>query len=309
MKKIIALIMTLAMLACLMASCGANNNTPTTTTEPAVKVSVSGGITALEYYIPEAVAGGPRPNANHVNEATVLEKASTFIDEEKEGTYGDLEFQGMSFSIPYLKTAAGGYYGGDFDFYREVSDNGSVSAVVSRHTGKVVRFSATELRGGDGEKLTQDQCREIARDELFNGNYVDDPEAYTITKEHNYGSSGSCFFTFTRVINGIPTYDEIKIFVSGVGNIYAIHANYVGTMANVDVSEIDITAVENAVKAKVEAIYSDYTDITITENDMKLVRTKDNTFFFSCEVNLTMVYAETGKEWKDYCTVHVALNG
>lgn len=42
---------------------------------------------------------------------------------------------------------------------------------------------------------------------------------------------------------------------------------------------------------------------------MKLFRTKDNVFFFICDIELTMVSVETGIEWEDYCEVHVALNG
>lgn len=289
MKKIISLLIVFAITLTLLASCGNSDSTPTTAATTAPQIVKLGGeeMSALEYYGSEFLESHNSPNwykdinANHIKEIDISEKIESYTDESKVGDVRTFVLLGKTIVAEYDKSRKSNYYNYDVDVYK--SDDGD-SIEVNRNTGKIaIIHSHPEDPAPDAKVLTRDEVYNIVLENFNSGDYVADPEAYVLTKEHQ-SSETRYQFVFTRVIDGMAMNDSIRFFVTSYGEIYSFRANHLGSMAYVDVSGIDMEKVNTLIQSKLDFIYSNYEDYSTHMEEIKLVRMADNTFGFTCDI-------------------------
>ena len=114
------------------------------------------------------------------------------------------------------------------------------------------------------------------------------------------------WFMFTRVIDGVKTCDDIKIFISSYGEIYAYHALMLGTMKNVDISNLNFAELESAVEKKLKTIYSKYPDMKYNSDSVVLTRLADGSFAFEYDANV--VVNKAGEEYSETCCFVIKLD-
>jgi hypothetical protein len=175
-----------------------------------------------------------------------------------------------------------------------------VKKMIESYKGQEITEEVKAKIKAEKDKI-YDECFEIVKSHFNSYGYVDDPENYTFTEDHYFGNKQMGYwFVFTRVIDGIKTCDDIKIFISSYGEIYAYHALMLGTMKNVDISSLNFAELESAVEKKLKTIYSKYPDMTYTSDNVVLTRLADGSFAFEYDTTVS-VTNEDGAECSEYC--------
>lgn len=234
-------------------------------------------------------------DAEHKVEIELLNKS--FVDDAKADDSMIFGFNGRRFAGAYVKSRLGAYYNSDVDMYRWER----TQFFINRETGKCTYFSQGLPKTDNGEELTRDECFEIVREHFNSYGYIDDPENYTFTEEHYFGNKQMGYwFMFTRVIDGVKTCDDIKIFISSYGEIYAYHALMLGTMKNVDISNLNFAELESAVEKKLKTIYSKYSNMTYNPDNIVLTRLADGSFAFEYDANVAVVNTD-GVKYSEPC--------
>jgi hypothetical protein len=299
-KKIVAVAACVALIVGMIPLISHFSGTPATgttggvITPSVIKLGENGNFTVLEKE--NTTMGGFITNidAEHKTEIELLDKS--FVDDAKVDDSIIFGFNGRSFAGAYVKSRLGAYYNSDVDMYRWRR----TQFFINRETGKCTYFSQGLPKMESDEVLTRDECFEIVLEHFNSYGYVDDPENYTFTEDHYFGNKQMGYwFVFTRVIDGIKTCDDIKIFISSYGEIYAYHALMLGTMKNVDISSLNFAELESAVEKKLKTIYSKYPDMTYI-SDVVLTRLADGSFAFEYDTTVS-VTNEDGAECSEYC--------
>ena len=262
----------------------------TATTE--AKLGASGKYTVL-------YAGGADNSVIGAEQAieTDFDGLSTdFTDPTKVGTTKTIEIAGKTWTGTYTGSNKSDYYMDDSDEYLGRDGEKIITFTINRETGVCRRF----FIGGEkviGEELTRDECYAKGIEHLKM--YVDDIEEYEFVGEEKRVSGLGYSFKWNRVINGFKTSEGLSVSVREDGVVYAHVLRSIGSMKDVDVSEIDVEKINNAVSDRVDNIYKNHETGAKNTEMMTLSRRADGSYAFVYSIAVE-VYGNKG--------VHKELN-
>ena len=271
-----------------------------------IKLGESGKFTAHDM---GGHSGLPTLNAIHTVEFS-LNNINCFVDESKVDERKFIEINGRTWAGRYDFTTDSPYYGRDFDIYSGI-DMRTWKKVFSiecdPETGEIIGFFADKCCFPDLSEtpITRDEAYEKAMD--FLNNTVEDMEAYTLCNESVEEYREGYRFTFNRVINGIKTDDYIAIGITGAGDIYTYHLSGYGSMGNVDLSALNMDALNKVIETKVNTIYKNNFDI-MNKSDITLRRLEDGTFYFYCISRITGRTTEDGELLEDFSFFAITID-
>jgi hypothetical protein len=155
-----------------------------------------------------------------------------------------------------------------------------------------------------GARLTKDECYAKAINHLKI--YVPDIEEYELTMAHNQGASLGYLFRFFRMVNGIKTSESIDVRVDYSGEVYNHSLYSIGVMKNIDISEIKIDDVNNAISGKLNTLYRKNGVVTYSAKDIMLSKLANGKYIFEYQLNVNV--EKEGKVYSDFCEVIVEIN-
>ena len=226
-----------------------------------------------------------------------------FTDEEKVGTKKNIVIGGVEYTGTYTNSTRSDYYGDDTDNYFVRANGKMVSFSINRSTGMMTKF----FFAGDhsvGARLTKDECYAKAINHLKI--YVPDIEEYELTMAHNQGASLGYLFRFFRMVNGIKTSESIDVRVDYSGEVYNHSLYSIGVMKNIDISEIKIDDVNNAISGKLNTLYRKNSAVTYSAKDVMLSKLANGKYIFEYQLNVNV--EKEGKVYSDFCEVIVEIN-
>ena len=190
-------------------------------------------------------------------------------------------------------TFNGRTYSGDYDdsslrlpdlYVSHYYKSGNVQFSIDGKEGELVSisFAYDFARGG----RTQEECRPIAdaiaddyislSEYKFDVTVVEHPLQYT--------------FTYYREISGYQTADRLSISIDGTGRIRSFRKGAIGSFEDIESVPIDEKKAEEAISAKLDAIYEE--DTLYREYEVKsvvLIKLEDDTCALFYTVNIPLV--------------------
>ena len=258
-------------------------------------LGASGKFTVLEnvrHYLPDS---GEKVG-NHMDETDLFEELGYYFDEQKRGTKASVEFGGKIWTATYENSQDTGLYNDKVDRYTGKVDGLTVKFEINSETGICTSFGKSVGEYDENSnKLTRDECLELVLEYL--SGYVSDIENYRIVLEHYPSKKLGYYFKFARFVDGIQTSDTASIRIKEDGEIYYHIFKNLGEFKDVDVSSIDMTALNKAVKAKLDGIYGEFDSYDYANTEMILTKLADGSYAFDYQAEVNV------KETKDSATV------
>ena len=227
-----------------------------------------------------------------------------FIDKGKLGSTRTVMLNGFKWTGEYTQSKTETDYTVTVDEYVGVSNGKNIEFVINSVTGKCEYLFVDNRGEVEGKTLTRDELYEIAYKNFMNGGYTDDPENYMFKMEYDQGAGGYSF-KFSRFIDGIETCDYVVLCFRKDGKFSWFIGNRVGEMKDVDVSEINMDKLYEAVEAKLNAIYAD-AYIGFDKKGAVLTKLTDGSYVFDYGV-ATNVKNDSGKTVVDTCYLTIRM--
>ncbi|MBQ8404537.1 MAG: hypothetical protein IJX55_08985 [Clostridia bacterium] len=239
-------------------------------------------------------------NAEHSVEFSVG-NFNNFVDESKANERKIIEINGRTWAGRYSFSVDSPYYGCDLDYYAGVNPltwEKIFHIAYNRETGEMVGFSAVPecFPNIPETPITRDEAYEKAIE--FLNNTISDMEDYELYYEGEDEFVNGYDFDFYKTINGIKTMEIISIEITGAGDVSRYSLRGYGATKNVDLSALDMVALNKVIEAKVNAIYKNNFDINSTF-ELRLDRLEDGTYYFYCTSRVTGRTTEDGELLKD----------
>lgn len=257
-------------------------------------LGASGKFTVLEdvtYYENENKIG------NHKAEIDLFSNIAISTDNDKVNTKASTDFLGKTWTATYKETKTSDYYNGKEYVYSGKTDGRKVTFKINAATGTCTDFYLTLGESYDEslKELTRDEC--LAKVTEFLEKRIDDIENYELVAERRLTEKYGYHFRFARIIEGIQTSDTVFVQIRENGEIYAYKERSLGAFKGVDVSSIDMTALNKAVKAKLDGIYGEFDSYDYDTTEMILTKLADGSYVFDYQAEVNV------KEKKDSATV------
>ena len=278
-------------------SIGGTNGTTVTTQAP---IGVSGSYTVL-------YAGGADGDllGSEVEIETDFDGMDEyFTDKTKLGTKKTVIIHGVEYTGTYTNSTRSDYYGDDTDNYFAQNGEKRVNFSINRETGVMVQFFFRNEPPYVYEKLTKNECYDIAIEHLKL--YVPDIEEYELTMAHEQGASLGYLYRFFRMINGIKTSESIDIRVDYSGEVYNHSLYGIGIMKDVDISSIDNDVLNTAISDKLSTMYKEYETDSFSPKNIMLAKLADGNYVFVYKLYVNVI--KDGKSYTDYCEFVVEIN-
>ena len=282
MKKIISLLIVLTMIIGVFASCADNTTTSTesnTTSASTSHTTVSSlKITPKSYSAAEYLNGDLSFYLEHLHtdEAGYLESAENYADytdEAKAGIVQKINIDGKTYDFTYKKSRNNDRYNHNrTDFYICNINGDIVNAEYNATLGKITAIYS--IVGKGSSVITRDEAFEKAK--AFLAKEISSASEYELTYE-NERSNNTYYFRFNRFTDGVKTSETAAVSMNFDGTVNSYKFIGTGSFDGVDISGIDMNAVDAVIKEKTDEIYSGYS-YEITARDFTLNRTADGTF-------------------------------
>ena len=281
-------------LAAMLASC-ANTGTSGTsgTTAPIVKVTPK-NYKATEYldgvltfYIPKF----HKDEANYLQTLTGS-KDRVYEDEEKLGTTMEVKITGETYDLPYKESRTGDAYNHSIiDRYVAYIEefNKDLTVEYNRSLNRITAMYS--MPGESGHSITRDEALKKAQALLKS--QLNSASEYEVDYE-NERTNDTYYFSFVRVVKGIKTNETASVAINFDGTVNAYKFGCMGAFDGVDLSGLDMDAVNGVIKEKADKIYEGYT-YEITESNFTVIRKADGSFVLDFALRVDV----SGNEYGD----------
>ncbi|MBQ8404488.1 MAG: hypothetical protein IJX55_08720 [Clostridia bacterium] len=271
-----------------------------------IKLGESGEFTAYDM---GGHAGVSNLNANHTVEFSVGD-INHFVDESKANERKIIEINGRTWAGRYNFSVDSPYYGCDMDHYSGVNPltwEKIFHITYNRDTGELIGFTANKVcfTNIPETPITQDEAYEKAIE--FLNKTVTDMENYVFDYSIESKSVNGYKFEFYKSINGIKTMETITVEITGAGDISEYFLRGCGATENVDLSALNMDALNKVIETKVNTIYKDTFDVTSTSK-ITLNRLEDGTFYFYCITTVNGRTSEDGELQQESSVIAVMVN-
>ena len=249
----------------------------TATTE--AKLGASGKYTVLESAIHDSDSS---LNATHKIEIEIDKSSKFFKDNKKINTEKSIEFAGKIWTGKYQNSVQSPYYSDDHDSYFGEKDGEEFLFTVYAN-GEIRSFSSSEMKKENtGKILTHDECYVIAAELLKEYNM----ENYTLKYSRYMDWRNGYYFEFRRTLDGIMTSEYVSVGIRDNGEVFSYTYHSKGAMDNLDVSAINMDAINIAIDEKVSSIYKNNDVLLCKEKSVILTKLADGSYIFDCEVEV-----------------------
>lgn len=258
-------------------------------------LGASGKFTVLEN-VRHYLAGEYEKVGNHADETDLFDVPEYCFDQSKKGTEASVKIEGVTFTATYNTSQNTDFYNNKTDRYKGKLNGKSFVFGINPETGLCNAFLKDLDKWDEStEKLTREEC--LTRAYEYLGNYVNDPENYEVIWEKYRDTENGYWFELVRIIDGVQTSDKANISVRENGEVYRHLFTSLGEFKDVDVSSIDMTALNKAVKAKLDGIYGEFDSYDYDNTEMILTKLADGSYVFDYQAEVNV------KETKDSATV------
>ena len=267
---------------------------------PAVQGTEEVGFTVYE----SGLHGGAIIGTHEI-EIELNKSRESYIEKDRIGTFETVNIQGISWTAEYECTKSETDYAETLRAYTGVSNGKNVTFMINAVTGECEVFGFNNLKDASDAKLTRDELYEIAYKNLMEGEYTDDPENYVLSNEADNGLLGYTF-KFSRFVDGIETAECACITIKHSGEFYFYLGYHIDEMKHIDVSDIDMDKLYNAIESKLKNIYKD-AYVGFKKSGAVYTKLTNGKFIFDCTICVD-VKSTDGRIVKDYCYFVVMID-
>ena len=330
MKKLTAILLVILMLISIFVSCGGNDET--TTTEAPTTEALTTEAPTTEAPPPSSDTNIPIEYEYQVYEMggflNFYDKYGLIHGYELDKSIGStilftndstvpqqmtIMFEGVQYECSYTETiSAYGYLYHDAYKCTVSTPNGNIIRRfgLNRDTKEIVYLFDYKdfyyVDPPDEDALSYDEIKILA--EEFLKKYVTDPEAYVLT-DNGENMSGDQYFTFTRFIGEIETFDEVTVSFDDFGNLRRIEVYNVNKLKGYSFSEIyDEEKLTQAVVSKLDKIYAEAfkksgaTKFEHRFDKTKLVKLANGQYAISYDIKTTFYWSDNSYR-SDLCHI------
>lgn len=300
MKKIYIIVLAILVLMTCLTSCDKEQGTTTTQTTDTERVEISDTNRTEEELVTqdEEIVDGAFVENFSALQYGASEASGLPTDHKNNFSYSEYDFQeedvpftveitdeGTTYELTYTESSEGPLYQDTVHKY----SNGTIEQWFSADSGTCVFYNKSYRPSDEGICSKEEQIN-IAYE--FLKGQVKNPEQYVITRETYISSTGGLYIDYTRFVDGIATYDQVKIRVDKIGDITLYKLEHVNEMSNVQ--SIPDEIVQNAYAAlenEVQSIYrqlaeQDNYEMTYQTEIDRLIRLDDGRLAFDCHVEV-----------------------
>jgi len=293
----------LAMLICSLASCADSTAIGTSETTATPVIIAPSKYEATEYLDGELSFSLTYLHKDEANYLEANKDSKDYTDKDKIGTTKEIEIDGEKYIFSYKKSRSNNIYNNTLtEFYVNNDDFGKlVTAEFNAELNKVTAIYS--IRGEEGYDITRDEAFEKAKE--FLSAYSVKVSEYRVTYEIKRPND-TYYFHMNRYINGIETNESAAISINfdGTLNAYKLVGN--GAFDGVDISGIDMEAVNAVIKEKADKIYEGYT-YEITGKEVMLMRKADGSFALNFDIDTKVSGKELEAITKDRMTLFITF--
>ena len=208
--------------------------------------------------------------------------------------YIDIEFENIAIHGVYEETRYLPDYDCDYDVYWFTDEDGRNCSVGKNiKTGEIVSFSRyKDAETTSDEKTTREERLSVAEEYLkkyTNGEYVLFSERENDTTEVYHT------FFFRRVINGLPTADEVRIIVNTNGEFCSIAKVVAPAFYDTESLDIDIEKCDSLAEAKAKETVGTE-EVTVSAKSVKHLKSGDYGVEYKIEYPTEYSDGHTGTE-------------
>lgn len=226
--------------------------------------------------------------ANHKSEVILKQER---IIEQGISRNRKIVCNGVEYDLSYEETCIGYLYNGTRDCYTRDDGRSTIKIELNRQTGRIDRYyfdDSDYLEGVSTPSLSREECLLIAQQYL--STYIDDCDRYELVFENywNIEEYGGLYdFQFSRIVDGVETYDMASIGVTIYGTVMSHHFLGLETMrdAKLPTSE-EMKAIQASVESRLAEIYDPIKDEYSVSYDLVEVifmRLKDGSYALQYE--------------------------
>ena len=290
MKKLISLLIIFAVFLCLLTSCADTGTTGTTATTAEPVIINPGKYEAIEYlddYMCFSLT------YLHKNEANLWE-GNSYIDSDKIGKKQMLTVGNKTYTFNYKETRESSRYNrGLVEFY---ATNEGIFGEFNEELGRWCYISGLPDEGG--EPIFREEALERAK--AFVRSVTSAADEFELTDSSGFR------FEFDRTVDGVPALEKIIVKFNGDGTLNKYSLVCLGAFDGVDISGIDMDALNAAVKEKSDKIYEGYT-YEIKATEYMIARKADGSFVMCLDIDTKVSGKELQKPTQDRMTLYIPL--
>ncbi|MBO5953601.1 MAG: hypothetical protein J6Q53_05745 [Oscillospiraceae bacterium] len=270
MKKLLCLFLAILIVVLSLSAC---SETPAAT-EPSSQELARFEILELGGY--DHISG-----ANHSDDfrLTYDEEAKRPADKQKINIIRN----GTEYELPYYQTRGSYLYHDTRDIYRIQTTEKLIEIELNRYTGRVDFYSWYDrdyLHAVPSDELTREECLTIAR--AYLGDYIEDSAQYDLIADSYSTASDSYLFTFSRLVDGVETYDRAKIRVTVYGDVITHSFGSLGSMRDAILpTQETMDDIQAGLDERLEKIYAPLEDkynVSYELNKEEFLRLADGTY-------------------------------
>ena len=298
MKKLISLMMIFAVFLCLLTSCADTGTTGTTATTAEPVIIAPSKYEAIEYLDGELSFS---LTYLHKNEANLWE-GNEYIDSKKMGKTKELTIDGKTYTFRYKETRESEMYNrGSVDFY--ATSDAVYGGIFGEFNEELNSWRYVYGLPNEGsEVISKEEALEKAK--AFVRTVTSAADEFELTYTREYGER--LYFRFERKIDGVLTNEKIIVLINKDGTLGAYTLACLGAFDGVDISGIDMDAVNAAIKEKSDKIYEGYT-YEIKATEYMIARKADGSFVMCFDIDTRVSGKELEKPTIDRMTLYILL--
>ena len=303
MKKLIALMIILAMLICSLASCADSTVTGTSETTATPVIIAPSKYEATEYLDGELSFSLTYLHKDEANYLEANKDSKYYTGKDKIGTTKEIEIDGKKYIFKYSNSIdTNAYKHATTDFYVNNDDFGKkITLAVNSESNLTVGLYT--FKGEEGYNITRDEALEKAKEIL--SAYSVKVSEYRVTYEIKRPND-TYYFRMNRYVNGIETNEVATISINFDGTLSSFGTVCNGAFDGVDISGIDMEAVNAVIKEKADKIYEGYT-YEITGKEVTLMRKADGSFALDFDIDTKVSGKELEAITKDRMTLFITF--